>query len=47
MFPFDYSKGHPGKVKVYFTDIIEPTQSVELLKAEAHQKIKNILKSSV
>lgn len=47
MFPFDHSKGHPGKVKVYFNDIIEPTQSVELLKAEAHQKMKNILKNSI
>ena len=43
MFPFDYGKGHPGKVKVYFTDIIEPDRSVEALKTDAHQKIKNIL----
>ena len=47
MFPFDYSKGHPGKVKVYFNDIIEPDQSVELLKKQAHQKIKNILESTI
>ena len=47
MFPFENSKGHPGKVKVYFNDIIEPDQSVEALKAEAHQKIKNILKISI
>ena len=47
MFPFDYSKGHPGKVKVYFNDIIEPNQSIESLKEEAHQKIKNVLESSI
>ncbi len=47
MFPFNYSKGHPGKVKIYFNDIMEPTQPVELLKAEAHQKIKNTLKNSI
>lgn len=47
MFPFDYSKGRPGKVKVYFNDIIAPNQSIESLKAEAHQKIKNILKISI
>lgn len=44
MFPFNYSKGHPGKVKVYFTDILEPNQSVGELKKEAHEKIENILK---
>ena len=47
MFPFDYGKGHPGKVKVYFTDIIEPDRSVEALKTDAHQKIKNILEISI
>lgn len=47
MFPFDYSTGHPGKVKVYFNDIIEPDQSIEWLKDEAHQKIKNVLESSI
>lgn len=47
MFPFNYGKGHPGKVQVYFNDIIEPEQSVEDLKADAHQKIKNILETSV
>ena len=47
MFPFDYSKGRPGKVKIYFNDILEPNQSAELLKAEAHRNIKNILKRSI
>ena len=47
MFPFDYGKGHPGKVKIYFTDILNPDQSVEMLKQDAHQKIKNILENSI
>lgn len=47
MFPFDHSRGYPGKVKVYFNDIIEPTQSIELLKTEAHLQMKNILKNSI
>ena len=47
MFPFDYSKGHPGKVKVYFTAIIEPDQSVEMLKEKAHHQIKNVLENSI
>lgn len=47
MFPFNYSKGHPGKVKVYFNDIMQPDQSVEMLKAEAHSKMKNILQTPI
>lgn len=47
MFPFNYSQGYPGKVKVYFTDIMEPNQSVEVLKANAHSKIENILNTSI
>ena len=47
MFPFNYSKGHPGKVKVYFTAIIEPDQSVEMLKEKAHHQIKNVLENSI
>lgn len=47
MFPFNYSKGHPGKVKVYFNDIIEPDRSVVALKAAAHLKMENILKTSI
>jgi len=43
MFPFDASRGFPGKVKVYFTDIIEPDQSVSELKTEAFNQIKNVL----
>lgn len=45
MFPFDNSKGHPGKVKVYFKDILEPTQTAEELKAVAYHEIKNVLEN--
>lgn len=47
MFPFNYSKGHPGKVKVYFNDIMQPDQSIPMLKAEAHSKMKNILQTPI
>ena len=47
MFPFNYSKGYPGKVKVYFNDIMQPNQSVAMLKAEAHSKMKNILQTPI
>ncbi|MEJ5105377.1 lysophospholipid acyltransferase family protein [Chryseobacterium sp. MYb328] len=43
MFPFDSSKGHPGRVKVYFNGIIEPTASPKDLKSEAYQVIKKTL----
>jgi 1-acyl-sn-glycerol-3-phosphate acyltransferase len=43
MFPFNASRGFPGKVKVYFTDIIEPDRSVSELKTEAFNQIKNVL----
>lgn len=47
MFPFDNSKGYPGKVDVYLTDIMDPNHSVNELKAGAHAKIKNILENSI
>ncbi|MEN5310253.1 lysophospholipid acyltransferase family protein [Chryseobacterium cucumeris] len=43
MFPFENSKGFPGRVKVYFNGIIEPTDSPKDLKAEAYEKIKKTL----
>ena len=43
MFPFDNKKGFPGRVKVYFNDILEPNQSVVALKATAFKEIKNTL----
>lgn len=47
MFPFDNSKGHPGKVRVYFSDILEPTNSAPELKALAYQEIKKVLENPV
>lgn len=47
MFPFDNSKGHPGKVRVYFSDILEPTDSAAELKTVAYQEIKKVLENPV
>lgn len=46
MFPFDHSKGFPGKVKVYFNDILPPEKSTSELKALAHSEIKKTLENS-
>ncbi|MCX8533881.1 lysophospholipid acyltransferase family protein [Chryseobacterium luquanense] len=43
MFPFDNSKGYPGKVKVFFNDILEPTDSPKDLKLSAFETIKKTL----
>jgi len=43
MFPFDNSKGYPGKVKVFFNDILEPTSSPKELKLSAFETIKKTL----
>jgi len=43
MFPFDNSKGHPGKVKVYFNDIMEPSASQKDMKTQAFNEIKKTL----
>lgn len=43
IFPFDNSKGHPGKVKVYFNDILKPTASPKELKLSAFETIKKTL----
>lgn len=45
MFPFDNGKGFPGRVKVYFNDILEPSDSVANLKSTAHSLIKNVLEN--
>lgn len=39
MFPFDNSKGFPGRVKVYFNDVLEPNQSIEELKETSYNLI--------
>ncbi|MDR6465972.1 lysophospholipid acyltransferase family protein [Chryseobacterium sediminis] len=43
MFPFENSKGYPGRVKVYFNGIIEPTDSPKGSKAKAYEEIKKTL----
>ncbi|KMQ68268.1 glycerol acyltransferase [Chryseobacterium sp. FH2] len=43
IFPFDSSKGYPGKVKVYFNGILEPSDSPKNLKQEAFIEIKKTL----
>ncbi len=45
MFPFDYSKGFPGKVQVYLTDILEPGKTTKELKSAAHTQIKKVLET--
>lgn len=47
MFPFDYSKGFPGKVKVYFNDILNFEPSVKDLKSIAHLEIKKTLENPI
>lgn len=46
MFPFNYSKGFPGKVNVYFNDILEPTDSASELKKAAFSEIKKVLEKA-
>lgn len=46
LFPFDYSKGFPGKVKVYFNDILPPDKSSSDLKVLAYSAIKKTLENS-
>lgn len=43
MFPFDNSKGYPGRVKVYLNDILEPNSDAEYLKEKSWNLIKNTL----
>ena len=47
MFPFDHSKGHPGKVRIYLSDIMSPDHTAGELKATAHTTIKKILENSI
>ncbi|MCJ7934642.1 MAG: 1-acyl-sn-glycerol-3-phosphate acyltransferase [Chryseobacterium sp.] len=48
MFPFDNAKGYPGRVKVYFNGIIEPSDFPRDLKSTAYKEIKKtLLKYSV
>ena len=43
MFPFDHSKGYPGKVKVFFNDILEPDNCPKDLKTTAYEMIQKTL----
>ncbi len=43
IFPFDSSKGYPGRVKVYFNGILQPSGSPKDLKTEAFEEIKKTL----
>ena len=43
MFPFDSSKGYPGKVKVYFNGILQPNQPAKELREEAYDIIKKTI----
>lgn len=45
MFPFDNGKGHPGKVSVFFNNILQPNQTAEELKSLSHHEIKNTLET--
>jgi 1-acyl-sn-glycerol-3-phosphate acyltransferase len=47
MFPFNYSKGFPGKVQVYFNDILESDQTAKELKSISHTEIKKVLENSL
>jgi len=47
MFPFNYSKGHPGKVKVFLNDILEPDKTVTELKEKSFVLIKTTLEKSI
>lgn len=45
MFPFNYGKGYPGKVKVYFNDILDPHQPMKDLRLTAYSEIKKVLEN--
>jgi 1-acyl-sn-glycerol-3-phosphate acyltransferase len=46
MFPFNYSKGYPGKVKVYFNTILATNHTMKDLKTSAHTEIKKVLENA-
>lgn len=43
IFPFDNSKGYPGKAKVYFNGILTPSESPKDLKSSSFETIKKTL----
>lgn len=47
MFPFDYKKGYPGKVKVFFNTILCPNLTMSEQKALAFTEIKKTLEKPI
>lgn len=47
MFPFDNKKGYPGKVKVFFNDILAPNEKADVLKNKAQEEIKKTLEKNI
>ena len=47
MFPFNNSKGFPGKVKVYFNDILDYNKTAKELKTISYTEIKKVLEKSI
>ncbi len=47
MFPFEAGKGHPGKVKVFFNDILEPEISLQEMKEKAFSEMKSVLEKNL
>lgn len=46
MFPFDHGKGYPGKIIIYFNEILEPTKNIQELKEVSHNLIKFTLQNN-
>ena len=44
MFPFKNDKGHPGRITIYFNDIIEPDKPLNEMKSNAHDIIEDTLR---
>lgn len=40
MFPFDNKKGYPGRVDIFFNDILTPDSTLKELKEKAHAEIR-------
>jgi len=40
MFPFDNKKGYPGRVDIYFNDILTPDAPLKELKEKAHEEMR-------
>ena len=47
MFPFNNKVGYPGKVKVYFNEILPPNEKANILKFRAQEEIKKTLEKNI